>query len=315
MRSVLAHRLHERPVVLQLPLPNESSSYSDEAGIGGVIDIMRMEAIRFSGRAGEVVQHTPLSSSDALFAEASRARHALVETLAGLDDVLLDALLSAGEEADAHMALPADQIRAALRRQVLKGEVVPVLCGAAARNIGVQPVLDAIVDFLPSPADRATVFGMVREDGSTGGTPRRGNQDAGKGSDTPAKNEMEGELAVARDMEIYDGRRVPIKIGDEQAAALAFKVMWDRKRGPMTFVRVYSGMSFSPHENDGLVSCISYRSLCAHPYRHTLPHHRSLQHDDPNPRASQQMLASLRRPFYRNPPFARRANRRTPRPT
>ncbi|KAJ1028626.1 hypothetical protein NDA16_001792 [Ustilago loliicola] len=115
--------------------------------------------------------------------------------------------------------MSAPSLRQAIRRQTLSGTILPVLCGSAARNIDVQPLLDAIADYLPSPADKAEVVGTVA---SSSSTPQ--SKGSAKGEDTTST-----------------GKEVAISLNDNRTIALAFKVVHDKRRGPTTFVRVYSG--------------------------------------------------------------------------
>ncbi|KAI3481739.1 hypothetical protein L1887_55586 [Cichorium endivia] len=119
--------------------------------------------LTFSGKAGETVTRKPLQEADEMHAEAKQARHALVECLASLDDQLLEELFSlpTTSNEEPHGKMPAASLRQAIRRQTLAGTVLPVLCGSAAKNVGVQPLLDAIADYLPSPADKPSVVGNV----------------------------------------------------------------------------------------------------------------------------------------------------------
>ncbi len=127
--------------------------------------------------------------------KARRFREAMVEAAAETEEELMDKYL-AGED------LTEDEIRRGLRRGVIRYQMVPVLCGASYRNKGVQPLLDAIVDFLPSPLDVPPVQGV-----------------------DPQTNE-----AVSRKAE-----------DDEPLAALAFKVAVDRNVGQLVYLRIYSG--------------------------------------------------------------------------
>ncbi|KAJ3267010.1 Ribosome-releasing factor 2, mitochondrial [Borealophlyctis nickersoniae] len=152
---------------------------------------------------GGIVTRTPLVQGQGnpnktkLHAEAVQARVALVEALSEIDEGIVDVFL---EHDGDHMRVPAEDLRSALRRVTLNGKGVPVLCGASFRNIGVQPVLDAVVDYLPSPTERQ-----------------------------PPE-------AVAP-----DGSAVHVPLDDKNLCALAFKVMHDKQRGPLVYVRVYSG--------------------------------------------------------------------------
>lgn len=217
LRSVIRSGLHQRPLLLQLPVPVEGR---DEPGISGVVDLVEMQALTFSGKAGEVANRRELKVGEEMYEEAKEARHALVECLASLDDVLLEELfgLPTGSGEEPHGKMPASSLKQAIRRQTLAGTILPVLCGSAAKNIGVQPLLDAIADYLPSPADKSEVVGTV-----TGS------------SSIISKDSAKGEEAGSA------GKEISVSLNDKRTTALAFKVVHDKRRGPTTFIRVYSG--------------------------------------------------------------------------
>ena len=192
-------KLGANPVAVQIPIGTEDR-------FAGVVDLVRMKAIRHADEtlgAAPVVEEIP----DALREEAMAYRELLVEKVSEVDDELLSRYLHGDP-------LPEDRIRATLRRRTiesLRGEdapFVPVLCGSAFRNKGVQPLLDGIVDYLPSPEDVPPISGVnpVRPEGAAG--------------------------------------RVVERPADDSApfSALAFKVMTDPYVGRLTFVRVYSGV-------------------------------------------------------------------------
>lgn len=183
--ETIHERLHANAVVVQLPIGAEER-------FQGVIDLVTMEAVYFEGERGENVVRRPVP--EALQVEAAEARARLIETVAEYDDDLLAKYLD-GEE------LTTGELRTLLRKGTLSLKCFPVFCGASFRNKGVQPVLDAIVDFLPSPADIPPVSGV----------------DA-KGEPTTRETS-----------------------DDEPLAALAFKVTSDPYFKLLTFVRVYSG--------------------------------------------------------------------------
>ncbi len=138
--SMMRDRLDAVPAVIQLPIGSESD-------FRGVIDLVAMKAVVWpldddtEGAKFEIVD-IPAEYADA----AAEARHELIETIAHVDDHLLEKYLE-GEE------LTADEVKAAIRTGTLTFEFVPVLCGSAFKNKGVQPMLDAVVDFLPAPID------------------------------------------------------------------------------------------------------------------------------------------------------------------
>lgn len=211
LRSIVDKGLHTRPALLQLPAYASQlgadaglAGDSDDDKVAGIVDLLTMNVLRFDGVAGETVTKIPLSAEKhgALYDEAAKARSALVELVSSLDIELLELLLESDDAG--HEKLSLEAIHQALRRLTHSGDIAPVLCGAAARNIGVQPLLDAIALYLPSPADRPDVDGRIAP-----GTPHE--------------------------------RPTSVALTHPDTTALAFKVVWDKRRGPITFVRVYSG--------------------------------------------------------------------------
>ncbi len=186
--EMIRERLGANPVPIQLPI-------GAEAGFAGVVDLVAMKAIVWKSEtlgAEFEIRDVPAEMQ----AEAAKAREVLVEAVAELDDSVLAEFLEGNEPDSA-------TIRRCLRLGTLSGRLVPVLTGAAFKNKGVQPLLDAVCDFLPAPTDVPPVRGVV------------------PGSDEEA-------IRACRD--------------DEPLAALAFKVMTDPFVGSLTFVRVYSGV-------------------------------------------------------------------------
>ncbi len=181
-------RLGARAVPIQLPLGTESS-------FQGYVDLLSKEAVVYTDDLGTKSTES-LEIPSGMQDLVSQYRHDLVEAVADFDDNVMHKYL---EEQD----ITEDEIKAALRRGTVAGVLVPVLCGAALRNRGVQPILDAVVDYLPSPADVPAVEG---------------------------KDPKTGELSVRE----HDD--------NEPFAALAFKIQMDPQGvGKLTFFRVYSG--------------------------------------------------------------------------
>jgi elongation factor G len=190
-------KLQGNPVAIQLPIGAEDK-------FAGVVDLIRMKAITYKDEtlgADYVVGDIPADMLD----EARHYREQLIEKVSEADDKILEKYLH-GED------ISEDEIKAALRKRVnssvhSKGEppFVPVICGSAFKNKGVQPLLDAVVDFLPSPVEVPAIVGI-----------------------DPTKSE---ETLVER------------PAADEAPfAALAFKIMTDPFVGQLTFIRVYSGV-------------------------------------------------------------------------
>ncbi|MBW1996558.1 MAG: elongation factor G [Deltaproteobacteria bacterium] len=184
--EMIRDRLGANPLVLQLP-------WGEEENFIGVIDLLRMRAVYWDeetlGSEFEEVE-IPEDSME----EAVQYRESMLETLAEYDDELMERYLSE-KEIDIH------EIKRVIRSSTIELKVVPVLCGSALRNKGIQPLLDHIVDFLPSPLDIPPV---------TGHHPETGKEES----------------------------RPPLEKGP--FTALAFKVMMDQGR-KMTYIRIYSG--------------------------------------------------------------------------
>ena len=148
--DAMRRRLGANPVAATIPLGEEES-------FRGVIDLIRMESLTFSDAdKGRSVTRAPLTDEEAELVAPWREK--LVEALAETDDALLQAYLGGEEIAEA-------ALHAALRAATLSGAVVPVFAGAALRNIGVQPLLDAVVAYLPSPADVGSAVGVNTKTG------------------------------------------------------------------------------------------------------------------------------------------------------
>ncbi|GAB08072.1 elongation factor G [Gordonia amarae] len=191
--QTIIDRLGAKPLVLQLPIGAEDDFV-------GVVDLLEMRALVWPGDAkGDVtmgasyeVQEIPADLAD----KAAEYREKLLETVAESDEALMEKYFS-GEE------LTIEEIKGAIRKMTVNSELYPVLCGSAFKNRGVQPMLDAVIDFLPTPLDIGEVHGHKVGD-------------------------EEQELI-----------RKPSK--DEPFSALAFKIAAHPFFGKLTFVRVYSG--------------------------------------------------------------------------
>ena len=189
--DMMVDRLAAKPLVLQLPWGAESDFH-------GVIDLVHMNAHYWEGDMGEEWKDTEIPEE--YLAEAEAARHVLFERLAEHDEHLMEKFVLEGEPT-------VEEMHKAIRAATLSGESVPVLCGSAFKNKGVQLVLDAIVHFLPSPLD------------------------------VPP---LEGHKPFKEDEHVL---REP---DDSQPfSALAFKIMSDAYVGRLTYLRVYSGVLHS----------------------------------------------------------------------
>jgi len=186
--DTIRKRLNAKPVAIQLPI-------GQEAAFKGVVDLFEMKAVVWNDEtlgAKYDIEEIP----EGLRKKAEAFRMQMVESIAENDDEILHLFLE-GEE------IPADKLRASMRKSVIALKMFPVLCGTAFKNKGVQTLLDAVVDFLPSPIDIPPVKGL--------------NPD----------NPEEEVMRAAKD--------------DEPFAALGFKIMTDPFVGQLVFIRVYSG--------------------------------------------------------------------------
>jgi elongation factor G len=184
--DMIRERLGAIAVPVQLPI-------GTEGGFRGVIDLLEMQSITYGNDLGDLVEVGEIPAEMA--EEAATWRDKLVEAVADLDDDIAHRFLE-GQEVDA------DSLRRALRAGTLASKIIPVLCGSALKNKGVQPMLDAVIEYLPSPLDVAAVIGT---------NPRNGEQ-------------------VTRHADPA-----------EPFSALAFKIAADPFVGKLAFFRVYSG--------------------------------------------------------------------------
>jgi elongation factor G len=187
----IRERLNANPVVLQLPLGAEEN-------FRGVIDVVTMKAVVWEDESlGARYRQEDIPASELEAANAARER--LLEALADTNERIMEKYLDGREIAEA-------EIRAAIRAATVRMQLVPVVCGSAFKNKGVQPLLDAVVDYLPSPLDVPPVKGA---------NPNSGNEEERLPSDS------------------------------EPFTALAFKIMSDPYVGTLTFLRVYAGVMTS----------------------------------------------------------------------
>lgn len=184
--STIEERLKAKPLPVQLPLGSEAS-------FQGIIDLVELRAWSFDGNPGTEPVEVPIPESEQ--AKCREARQALIEKLAEMDDQILEAYLDGRD-------ITAPDLKAALRRVTIANKGVPIICGSALRNKGIQPLLDAILDYLPSPLDMPPVRAI---DAKTGSEVTR-----------PASDEA-------------------------PFSALAFKVVTDPFVGRLVYLRVYSG--------------------------------------------------------------------------
>ncbi len=185
--EMMVKRLGANPIALQLPIGVEES-------FTGVVDLIRVKCIRYIDDLGTTSEESEIPAD--MVELVAEHREKLIEAVAEFDDELMNKYLD-GDELDP------EEIKAALRKATLAVKIVPVLCGSSFKNKGVQPLLDAIIDYMPAPSDVPAIRGIH---------PDSGEEDAREADD------------------------------DKPFSALAFKIMTDPYVGKLTYFRVYSGV-------------------------------------------------------------------------
>ncbi|WP_322633039.1 elongation factor G [Glycomyces albidus] len=186
--EMMQDRLNSNTAVIQLPIGNE-------ADFIGVVDLVEMHAKVWRGETGLGEEYTVEEIPADLADQAEEYREKLLETLSDTDDEFAEKFLSGDEITTA-------EVKAAIRKATIANQINPVLCGTAFKNKGVQPLLDAVVDYLPSPLDIPAIQGTLTD------------------NETPAERHADVE---------------------EPFAGLAFKIQTDKHLGRLTYVRIYSG--------------------------------------------------------------------------
>jgi elongation factor G len=189
--STIKSRLNAVPAILQLPI-------GSEGGFLGVVDVVRMRALTWRGETTIGEDYTVEEIPADMLEKAQAAHHELVELVAEYDDTLMEAYL-----ADDEASMTPELIDAAIRRAVLSSQITAVLCGSAFKNKGVQPLLDAVIAYLPSPVDVPAIDGFKPGDES---------------------------VVIERHPDSSD-----------PFSALAFKIAADPHLGRLTYIRLYSG--------------------------------------------------------------------------
>ena len=185
--NMMKEKLGSNAIPIQLPIGREDS-------FKGIVDLIAMKAEIYTDDLGTVMEESDIPTD--MLEEAQRYHDEMVEKVAETDDALTEKFLD-GED------ITPEELKTAIRKATIAGEINPVLCGTSYRNKGVQPLLDAVVDYLPSPLDVPSIKGVLK---STGAEVERHPSD------------------------------------DEPFSALAFKVMVDPFVGKLVFFRVYSGV-------------------------------------------------------------------------
>ena len=191
--DTIIKRLGARPLVIQLPIGAEST-------FEGVVDLVEMRALVWRGEVELGAKYEVEEIPADMKAKADEYRNQLLEVVAETDDALMEKFF-AGEE------ISVAEIKAAIRKMTVKSEIYPVLCGSAFKNKGVQPMLDAVIDYLPTPLDVESVVGL------------------------DIRDETKEIIREAK--------------SDAPFSALAFKVMSHPFFGRLTYIRVYSGKAAS----------------------------------------------------------------------
>ncbi len=179
-------KLGANPLALQIPIGTGND-------FSGVIDLIEMKSISFEGESGEEVVHNEIPSDLTQAAEEWRSK--MIDNLSHFSDRIVEAVLSEND-------IPVQMLREEIRKHTLENNVFPVLCGSSLRNKGVQPLMSAIVDYLPSPIDRGDVTGLDKSGGK--------------------------EVSFS-------------PTADDPFTAIVFKIQSDQHVGRVAYFRVYSG--------------------------------------------------------------------------
>ncbi|MEV6928245.1 elongation factor G [Dactylosporangium sp. NPDC051485] len=186
--QMMVDRLNATPLVLQIPIGLEGDHI-------GVVDLLEMRALTWRGETQKGEDYAIEAIPEDLVEQANEYRDKLLETLAETDDDIMVRYLDGD-------TFEVKELKAAIRKATIAGKLNPVVCGSAFKNKGVQPMLDAVVDFLPSPLDIPAIEGIATD----------------------------GETPLLRKPSI-----------EEPFSGLAFKIQTDKHLGKLTYVRIYSG--------------------------------------------------------------------------
>ncbi len=184
--QMIVDRLGANPVPVQIPIGSES-------GFRGIVDLLEQKALTFGEKPNDPIQEGPIP--DELKDEAARRRSEAIERIVEFDDALLERFFAEEE-------ISVAQLKAALRKATIEGKLIPILCGSALKNKGVRPLLDSVIDYLPSPLDIPPVTGIH---------PRTEQEEVRRPDPS------------------------------EPFCALAFKIVTDPFVGKLAFIRMYSG--------------------------------------------------------------------------
>ncbi|MBV9131133.1 MAG: elongation factor G, partial [Chloroflexi bacterium] len=184
--QMIVERLGANPVPVQLPI-------GAEGNYRGVVDLLEQKALTFGDKPNDPIQEGPVP--DEMLDQVTRARQEALEKIVEFDDALLERFFAEEE-------ISVEELKAALRKATIAGKLIPVLAGSALKNKGVRPLLDAVIDYLPSPLDIPPVNGV---------NPKT------------------------------DAEEVRNADANEPFCALAFKIVTDPFVGKLAFIRVYSG--------------------------------------------------------------------------
>mgnify|MGYP001960647111 CR=1 FL=1 len=188
--DMIRERLGARPLIMQIPIGSEGE-------FSGFVDLVDMKTVLWTDSDQDKGEEYEVGViPEELLEEATSKRAELIEQVAEINEEILEKFVE-GQECDA------ESLKQAIRKGTIDRNVVPVLCGSAFKNKGVQPLLDAIIDYLPAPTDKTEMFGLSADD-------------------------KEAEVIRARKK-------------DEHFSALAFKIVSDPFVGLLTYMRIYSG--------------------------------------------------------------------------
>lgn len=254
----IVRKLQTRAVICNMPY---FETYNNEFKFVGVIDILNKSLLKWeldsdsNGKTVKVIDiEKEMETHMEIYDMIEKSRESMTEALGEFDERIIDSFLENDEN---YMKIPTDLLNESIRDNCIANNVTPILCGSAFKNIGVQPLLDAIVAYLPNPTQAS-----IPEITSS----RKVKKTKSKNKNlTSSEHEVPAKMDPNKGLIVNDNSKLSV--------ALAFKVVTDKIRGPLTFLRVYSG-TLTNNTN-----CINSRTGKKFSIRHLMLMHG----DEPEP--------------------------------
>ncbi|CAK7895245.1 ribosome-releasing factor 2, mitochondrial [[Candida] anglica] len=232
----IIQKLQTRVVLCNIPYFEEVEGKEEDGKFIGVLDILHKKMLKWkpdedeTGRDMAVFDIVEGVTPPEIYEMVYKSRESMIETLGEVDDALIDSFFENDED---YMKVPSSVINQALQKATLSKFAVPVFCGSSFKNIGVQPLMDAITTYLPSPL-QINLPEVTSEKSQFKGKGKKKRKQATSGNDEASTVEVPVSMDAKKGLILNKSPNL--------TAALAFKCITHPIRGPMTFIRVYSGM-------------------------------------------------------------------------